>query len=118
MRYPQIKFGNFTSDGNDKTIDLGFIPDYILVRNVTKAIQLELFKSELTTKGFKSTAASTYHTFLSSGGLELVDTITIDPGTENDDSDPVRVTKVQGFLIPTAVLDNNDVVHWMAIRES
>jgi len=112
MRYPQIKFGNFTSDGNDKTIDLGFIPDYILVRNVTKAIQLELFKSELTTKGFKSTAASTYHTFLSSGGLELVDTLTISA------SDPVKVTKVQGFLIPTAVLDNNDVVHWMAIRES
>ena len=112
MRYPQIKFGNFTSDGNDKTIDLGFVPDYILVRNVTKAIQLELFNSELTTKGLKSTAASTYHTFLSSGGLELVDTLTISA------SDPVKVTKVQGFLIPTAVLDNNDVVHWMAIRES
>lgn len=114
MRYPQIKFGTFTSAGTpaDVTVDLGFVPDYVLFRNITGVTQYELFKSEGTGKGLKSHAASTYHNLLASGGIELVDTETIQT------TNPVKKTKVQGFKIVAAIQTASSVNHWMAIRES
>jgi len=114
MRYPQIKFGSFTAASTpaDVTVDLGFVPDYVLVRNPAGVAQYELFKSEGTGKGLKSHAASTYHNILASGGLELVDTETIQT------TNPVKKTKVQGFKVVAALQTASNPCYWMAIRES
>ena len=116
MRYPRIKFGSFTvllaENGAPKDIDLGYVPDYVLVRNVTQAIQMELFATEVAECGLKSFAESTYHEFLAAGGLKMLDTTTISA------SNPVSKTKLQGFEIPLALINTSDVVHWIAIRGS
>jgi hypothetical protein len=116
MKYPQIKMGTFTVTSGEgsggKIINLGFVPEYVLLRNVTAATQYELFDTETDAYGLQHKAASTYHVFLTSGGLSMVDTVTIDTGN------PVRKTKVQGFSVPAAAIAQNDVCHWMAIRAS
>jgi hypothetical protein len=116
MKYPQIKTGSFTillaENGAAKTINLGFVPDFVMVRNVTQGIQMDLFATEVAEHGLKTWASSTYHNFLTEGGLKMVDTTTISA------SDPVRKTKVQGFEIPLALINTGDVVHWMTIRVS
>ncbi len=114
MRYPQVKFGNFQSAASpvDVTVDLGFVPDYVKFINVTGTKIFELFATEGTGKGQRSDTASTYHTFLASGGIELVDTSTIQT------SDPVKKTKVQGFKIVAANQTANGYCHWMAVRQS
>lgn len=114
MRYPQIKFGQFTSAATaaDVTVDLGFVPDYVKYINVTGVAFYELFALEGTGKGQKSHAATTYHNFLASGGIELVDTVSIQT------TNPVKKTKVQGFKIVAAIQTANGANFWMAVRES
>jgi len=114
MRYPQIKFGTFTAAATpaDVTVDLGFVPDEVLVRSINGTVQYELFALEGTGKGLKSDDATTYHVFLTTGGLELVDTVAIQ--TNN----PVKKTKVQGFKVPAGLQAASNVFVWKAIRES
>ena len=113
MRYPQVRFGEFTSAATPVavTVDLGFVPDYVRVLVVGTA-QYELMAREGSGKGIKEDDVSTYHIFLTTGGLELVDTETID--TDN----PVRKTKIQGFRVPAALQVASTKCIWMAIRES
>lgn len=123
MPYPLIYTGNFQASGDEasggKTIELGFVPEYVKVFNKTADTIFELLKDMDSEKSVKwerikdDGATGDYNfTYQSSGGIELVDTTTINTGN------PVQQTKEQGFKIPSGELTEDDYVYWIAMRNA
>lgn len=123
MPYPLFHSDTFTASASEasggKTIDLGFVPDFVKVYNKTANEIFELHRdmgSGLSVKYVRIAddgSTSNYNfTFQGSGGIELVDTTTINT------SNPVQKTKVQGFKIPAGEVTENDVFFWIAQRNA
>lgn len=123
MPYPLIYTGTFTASASEasggKTIDLGFVPEYVKVFNKTANEIFELLKDMESGKSVKwvriaddGSSGNYNFTYQSSGGIELVDTTTINTGN------PVQQTKTQGFKIPSGEIAENDVFYWMAMRNA
>lgn len=124
---PIIKVGHFQSDGGAYNLELGFVPDYIKIWNLAAAageIAIQEWFSDLgdafaivhrmlVDNG--STGTDTVEYITSGGAISKLDTTTIDAGTENDDTDPVRKTASKGVTIATGWSDDDDEVYYLAI---
>jgi hypothetical protein len=124
---PIIKVSHFQSDGGAYNLELGFVPDYIMLWNLA-AVAGEIAIQEwfadlgdayaivhrmLADNG--STGYDTVEYITSGGAISKLDSTTIDAGTANDDTDPVRKTAARGVTIATGWLDDDDEVYFLAI---
>jgi hypothetical protein len=118
---PIIKAGHFQSDGNAYDLDLGFVPDYIILWNLA-AVAGEIMVQEwfadlgdahaivhrmLVDNG--STASKTIEYITSGGAIAKLDTETI------SSSNPVKKTMKKGVTIATGWLDDNDEIYYLAL---
>jgi len=118
--------GHFEADGADVNLNLGFVPAYIRITNVnaadTEVITLEWWAEMGDSKEIW------YYKLNNDGGDDIdspvkngsggyvaeYDTTAVDTGTEDSDTDPVRVTGGQGVTISAAFMDDGDEVYYIA----
>lgn len=95
-----IATGSYTGDGTAKTIEVGFIPDYIRVVDVTGAAVNEFFA------GMADGTSYTNATDVASGALNANNGIT--PFAGNG-------TTGEGFTAGTDLSTNGNTFRWVAV---
>ncbi|MBI9073784.1 MAG: hypothetical protein JEZ02_00135 [Desulfatibacillum sp.] len=112
----------FQADGNPCNLELGFIPDYAEVYNLnaTYGAPFKIEWSPLLQEGREiwhnriadsgSTGASSIQLKNSGGYISTYQAVTYDPGTENDDSDPVRAQGFSGISIAADFMNDDDII--------
>lgn len=124
-----IRDGHFEADGAAVNLELGFVPTYFMAINASAATgeiaRVEWFGSEMgDSKQFQTKIVADNGStgnvnlgYASSGGIiqDYGATPTIDTGTENSDSDPVRVYGEKGVTIAASFMDDGDEIYYLAI---
>ncbi len=118
----------FQADGNPCNVELGFIPDYVQVYNLNAGVgepfKLEWFSllgdgkeirhNRVTDNGSSGMASMEYK---STGGyISAYQGVGYDPGTPDDDDDPVRAEGFVGVSIAAGFMDDDDTIVLHASR--
>jgi len=130
----QIRTGHFEADGNDVTLNLGFVPDYIMLVNegavAAEVIKIEWWYSAGVTKELHhyrhgSGAGSSIPNASSprwetSGEIEAAypqsTDATVGTVTVMGDATVVAVTNRMGIKIDASWMDNSDEIYYLAIK--
>ena len=118
----QCAMGHFISGGGSKTIDVGFVPDYLRIWNLgsgANEVVIHEYFSELgdgksvATKQLADNGSTSGKTveYLSSGAP-----ISAHNANAISTVNPITVSGGKGFTIDTAWLDDSDVIYYMAIQ--
>lgn len=117
----RMNSGSFTvSDGSAATnIACGFVPEYIRVANAnvatTEIAILEDFKDQADGDSFAHEQTDNDGgSDATSIGVEGTNGLSAYNTNSVQATDPVQITGGQGFTIPAAFYDTNDVIHWVA----
>jgi hypothetical protein len=119
----QILTGHFEADGGEHDLNLGFVPDYIMIVNANAATgevaKIECWLDEdVDDYSFQtviiadngSTSGTNWQRVTSNGYLSEYDETTI-----TSTPDPVTVAGGKGVTIAAAFMDDSDEIWYMAI---
>ena len=112
----------FQADGGACNVELGFLPDKAEVYNLSAAAgepfkiewfsllgdSREIWHNVIADNG--STGASAIEYKSSGGYISAHESVTYDPGTADDDSDPARAEGFAGISIAAGFMDDDDII--------
>lgn len=123
---PIVKVGHFEADGAEVDLVLGFVPDYIRIVNASAAAgeiaEAEWFSDMAAGTGIirnmiaddGTTSKTNFEWLAAAHPISKLDERTIDEGTENDDTDPVRIEAKKGVTIAASFMDDSDEIWYIA----